>query len=435
MDDPGSQVILLLILLLASAFFSGMEIAFISANRLKIELDKAQGKRGARLLSQFVRKPKLFIASMLVGNNIALTWYSIAAGALIVGCASALATSTGWRFFSWFDEGEYYWLSTLLQTLISTVVVLFAAEFIPKAIFRSSPNSWLSRLTYPLALIVLILRPLAVLVTYLSNGFIRSVLKADTTTEEATFGKTDLSHFLQEATAGVNDPEELEHEFQLVQNALDFGNVKARDCMVPRTEIAALEIEDAMDELRALFAETGYSKVVIYRETIDNIIGYVHSFELFKHPEQIKNILLPPAIVPEAMGAQEVLQTLLGGKRNLAVVVDEFGGTSGIITMEDIVEEIFGEIEDEHDQDALLEVQLEENEYLLSARQEIDYLNEKFKLELPESDDYETLGGYIVSLFEDIPEEGAAIEDGPYRLVVAKVSETRIEEVHLTVQP
>lgn len=434
MDDPWSQVLLLVLLLLASAFFSGMEIAFISANRLKIELDRTQGKRGARILSRFVRKPKLFIASMLVGNNIALTWYSIVAGSLIMWGATSLYTMLGWSCFTWFDGAQYYWLSTLLQTLISTVIVLFAAEFIPKAIFKSSPNAWLTRLTYPLAFIALILRPISSLITWMSNAFIRVVLQSDTTDEQANFGKTDLSHFLQEATAGNTDHEDLDHEIQLVQNALDFGQLKARDCMIPRTEIAALEVEDSIESIRELFSQTGYSKIVIYRETIDNIIGYVHSFELFKQPESIKSILLPPAIVPEPMGAQEVLADLIGGKRNLAVVVDEFGGTSGILTMEDIVEEIFGEIEDEHDQDALLEVEIGTGEYLFSARHEIDHLNERYKLDLPESDDYETLGGLVVALVEDIPNEGAIIENGRYRFLVSKVSDTRIEEVRLIVQ-
>lgn len=433
MDETGSRIILLFILLLLSAFFSGMEIAFISANRLKVELDKKQGKRHARILSRFLRKPQLFIASMLVGNNIALTWYSIVAGALIVSGASYLIETTGWNGLSWLLPDAHYWPATLLQTLFSTVLVLFFAEFIPKAVFKAHPNRWLSRLAYPLELINGILWLPAVGIRALSRSFIQGILKADASADQVSFGKTDLNHFLIEATANASDEDELEHEIQLVQNALEFADVKARDCMVPRTEIVALEMEDDIGALRQLFNETGFSKIVIYRETIDNIIGYVHSFELFNQPEAIKNILLPAIIVPEPMSAQEVLESLIRQKRNLAVVVDEFGGTSGIITMEDVVEEIFGEIEDEHDQESLLEEQLDENEWLLSARHEIDQLNEKYRWELPESEVYDTLGGLIVHLFEDIPKEGAVVEHGAFRFAVAKVSETRIEEVHLTV--
>ncbi|NNE55117.1 MAG: HlyC/CorC family transporter, partial [Flavobacteriales bacterium] len=362
-------VIILLTSLMFSAFFSGMEIAFVSANRLKVELDKKQGGLASRIISKFVDRPKRFIAAMLVGNNVAMVFYSLAASELIIRAVLWLGNSTSWGWVTWLDHTEHYWVSMLVRTALTTILVLFAAEFIPKAVFRVNPNRWLNIFALPLQIIYFILWLPAAFVTGLSNVFIKLLFKAEDE-EEVSFGKVDLDHYLQLAVGNVDSEEELDHEIQILQNALDFSNVKARDCMIPRNEIIAHSLDTDLREVTLTFVETGLSKVLIFRDSIDNIIGYVHSYELFKKPENIKEILLPVAIVPEPMPANEVLAILIRQKRNMAVVLDEFGGTAGIVTMEDIVEEIFGEIEDEHDSEELEETQLNEHEFLFSARHE-----------------------------------------------------------------
>jgi putative hemolysin len=431
--DISLLIILVLASLLFSAFFSGMEIAFISANRLKVELDKHQGGLASRIISSFVAKPKQFIATMLVGNNISIVVYSLATAELLVRIITGIGNQTGWSWVAWLEPEHHYWSSMLIRTLITTIIVLFAAEFIPKALLRVNPNRWLQIFAVPLKTIYFILWVPASFVMSLSNIFIKTVFRGQDEQEQVSFGKVDLDHYLQLATGNADSEEELDHEIQILQNALDFSNVKARDCMIPRNEIRAHNVNDKLTELSETFIQTGMSKVLIFRDSIDNIIGYVHSFELFKKPESIKSILLPVAIVPEPMPANEVLEILIQQKRNMAVVMDEFGGTSGIITMEDIVEEIFGEIEDEHDLEVLIENQISDTEYLFSARHEIDYLNDRFKIGLPESDEYETLGGLLIHLCEEIPEKNKVVIHGTFTFEIRKSSSTRVEEVKLTI--
>lgn len=404
--------------LLLSAFFSGMEIAFVSANKLKIELDAKQGSWSAVILSRYFARPKLFIATMLVGNNLSLVIYGIYAGALI---ASNLFGTPEWHL----ADKPYLALGT--QTLISTVVILVTAEFLPKSLFRVNPNGALKALVLPLTLVHTLLLIPAWLFTVLSTGFLKLVLRANVSSEQSSFGTVDLDHYLKELTSRMVPDQELEHEIQILQNALDFSQLKARDCLIPRNEIIAMNIEDDLSEMRAKFIATGLSKMVIYRDSIDNIIGYVHIRDVFRKPEHIKKILMPALIVPEPMSAHNVLEQFIKKKRNLAVVVDEFGGTSGIITIEDVVEEIFGEIEDEHDKEDLIEERLSDDHWRFSGRLEIDYINEAYKLDLPEEDQYDTLGGLIIHHTEEIPEEGEILELEDYSIKIIRVSNTRIE--------
>jgi putative hemolysin len=419
--DPDSWLIID-ITLAFSAFFSGMEIAFVSANRLKIELDNKQGLFSAKILSHFLQHPKLFIASMLVGNNVALVFYGITAGQT---ASFLLFGVNDWSA----AEGPYVALG--IQTLITTIVILLTAEFLPKAFFKLDPNKWLNIFALPLLIIYYALWGPSWVITSISKGFIRGVLKGHTHNEKVNFGTTDLDHFLREATENMGPDDEPEHEIQILQNALDFSKTKARDCLIPRNEIVALPLLASIEELRETFIETGLSKIVIYRENIDNIIGYAHSYDLFKRPVHIKNILLPAFIVPEPMAAHEVLEQFIKNRRNLAIVVDEFGGTSGIITIEDIVEELFGEIEDEHDKEELIERDLGNGHFIFSGRLEIDYLNESYGFDLPENEQYETLGGLLIHYMEDIPDEGAHIRIEKFAFRVTKVDSARIDLVEL----
>jgi putative hemolysin len=426
--DPGWLVIVILSLI-ASAFSSGVEIAFITSNKFKLELDKKQGVFGAEIISYFAARPKMFIAAMLVGNNIALVIYGLYMGDAIVDFLSLhLPYTVQWL-------GEYGLLIT--QTLISTVVVLIFGEFIPKAIFSINPNRWLNLLAIPLAIWYGLLWVFAVIITAISNAFLRIVGSSKNSEAIVGFGRIDLDHYLTEATGNIDKTKEFDHEIQIFQNALDFSKVKARDCLVPRNEIVAVEITDSVAELKKLFIDTRLSKILVYKENIDHIIGYVHSFELFKKPEHIQHILRPVSIVPEPMPANEVLEIFIQKKRSMAVVVDEYGGTAGIITMEDIVEEIFGEIEDEHDKEETqeeLEIQVDDKNYEFSARLEIDYLNDKYPFELPVNDEqYDTLGGLLLHYYEDIPDEGAVIVVENFTFTVSKVSETRIEAVKISI--
>lgn len=420
--DYSESILIIIISLLFSAFFSGMEIAFVSANKLKIELDNKQGVFTARILSKFQQDQKRFIGAMLVGNNIALVVYGIFAGALILATIFGVEKA---------GQTNYPTVTLLLQTLLSTLVILVTAEFFPKAIFRSDPNRWLNIFAIPLLLCYMLLWIPAWIITGISLLFLRVFLKADTNTENVQFGKIDLDHYIKEISEKLKPDDDIDHEIQIFQNALDFSEVKARDCLVPRNELIAVDFNETIEEVTKSFIEHGLSKILIYRGNIDNIIGYVHCNELFKKPEHIKNVLLPVSIVPEPMPANEVLELLIKQNRNLAVVVDEFGGTSGIITIEDVVEEIFGEIEDEHDKEDIIEKELGEDHFLFSGRIEIDYINERYKLDLEEEGDYDTLAGYIIHHYENIPDEGHVIDIEDFKFTIKKVSETRIELIEV----
>ena len=402
-----------------SAFFSGMEIAFISANKLKIELDNKKGEWSAKILSFFSKKPAWFIASMLIGNNVALVIYSIYMADLLYPALFNLGFSNTWILLS--------------QTIFSTFFILIFAEFLPKAIFRLNPNSVLKVFSISLILLYFLLLPITFFVVSLSNLILKFFGKNSDKSDKISFRKTDLDQYLEELKKDLSDDEEMEHDVKIFHNALSFSEVIARDCMVPRNEIIALEINDEIQVLKELFLKTGYSRILIYKDNIDNIIGYVHSIELFKLPKNIKSALLPVGIIPESMSANKILEDFIAKKIGVMVVVDEYGGTAGILTMEDIIEEIFGEIDDEHDQEEHDHHLIDKETYLFSARLEIDFINEKYRLKLPVKEGYETLSGMIVYYAETIPEKGAIFSIENYELKVLEVDETKISKVQLKV--
>lgn len=416
--DP-SNIIIIVIALTASAFFSGIEIAFITANRLKIELDNKKGLFSGKILANFVKHDSRFIATMLLGNNIALVVYGIWMAQLMEPWITPLV-------------GGSEAAVLLIQTVLSTLLILVTAEFLPKATFQINPNRVLQFLSFPLVLIYTILYPLTIFTMTISNGLLR-LFGMDVSTGEMVFSKIDLDDYVRDLNERMEDENDLDNEMQILQNAIGFSGIKARDCMIPRTDIVAMDIETSIEDLKNKFIDTGLSKILIYRDTIDNIIGYVHSFELFKKPNRIKEILIPIAFVPEAVLAKDLLELFAKQHGNIAIVVDEYGGTSGLITIEDVVEEIFGDIEDEHDVDELLEQQIDATTYLFSARQDIDHLNEVYNFDLEESTEYETLGGLVLHYLESIPEEGTILELENYSMRIEAVTDRRIEVIRLKI--
>ncbi len=407
-----------IIALVLSAFFSGVEIAFLTSNKLKIELENKQNVLSARILSGFLKKPGRFIGSMLVGNNLALVFFGIMMARMLE------PVMMGW--------GLEEWVIAILQTIISTIVILFFGEFIPKSLFRINSNWVLNVLAIPLKLLYWLLWPITILVVGISEIVIRGLFRVKADTQELAFTRVDLHNYVREMTEFAEKSEDsIDHEIQIFQNALDFSKVKARDCMVPRTEITAIAIDEEVSKLKAMFIETGYSRILVYRENIDNIIGFVNSAELFNKPDSIRHLIIPVVIIPETMSAKEVLEQFIKLNKSIAVVVDEYGGTSGILTIEDIIEQIFGDIEDEHDTDDLLEEKIDGNSYNFAARLEINYINSKYKLNLPESDEYETLGGLIIHHHESIPEAHEVIEIQTFQFQITAVSNVRIETVNL----
>ncbi|HIP37358.1 MAG TPA: HlyC/CorC family transporter [Crocinitomix sp.] len=405
--------------LVASAFFSGIEIAFISANRLKIELDKKQGNLSGKILSYFVKHESKFISAMLLGNNVSLVLYGIY-------MAKALEPSIAY----WVNNGA---LILLTQTVISTLIVLVTAEFIPKAIFSLNPNRTLS-IFAPIVLLVYILLFIPTyFTTIISNGFLK-LFKMDISNSQTAFTKTDLDDFVRDINARIEDEAEMVNEIQILHNALDFNKTKVRDCMIPRTEIIALNINNSIEDLKQKFIETGLSKIIIYKENIDDVVGYVHAFELFKKPKTIKQILLPISITPEASLIQDILEQFTKLKRSVAIVVDEFGGTSGLITVEDIIEEIFGEIEDEHDSEKLIEEEITDKKFRFSARHEIDYIQEKYGIEFQKDDEYTTLAGFVLNQLEEIPKKGDHFKYNNYYIEISKVSDNRVEEIVISIE-
>ncbi len=404
--------------LIASAFFSGIEIAFISANRLKIELDKKQGSFTGKILSYLVKHESKFISAMLLGNNVALVLYGI-----------FMAKALEPLISTWVGNEA---LILLIQTIVSTLLVLVTAEFIPKAVFSINPNRTLNIFAPIIIIVYAILFVPSYITTLISNAFLK-LFRVDISNSERAFTKVDLDDYVRDINDRIEDEAEMINEVQILHNALDFNTIKVRDCMIPRTEIVALSKDSTVEELKQKFIETGLSKIIIYNENIDDVIGYVHAFELFKKPKSIKQILLPIAIFPEASLIQDVLEQFTKQKRSVAIVVDEFGGTSGLITVEDIIEEIFGEIEDEHDNDHLLEDQIEDNQYQFSARHEIDYLKDKYNIALEKNDEYTTLSGFILNQLQDIPQQGDSFIYDKYKIEISKVSDTKVEEVKVTV--
>ncbi len=413
--DYSFYTLIILLSLLFSAFFSGMEIAFLSSNRLKIELDRHKGTFNGKVMGRFYKKESFFIALLLLGNNTALVLFGIYAAKILEPIIE------NWGIL----EPA---LILIIQTILSTLLVLVVSEFLPKALVQINPNGFLRIATTPMLLIYSVLYLPTQLVMFVSGLFLR-LLKTDRSNSAKVFSIVDLEHYVQDISARIKEEQDFGNEMQILQNALDFRTIKARDCMVPRTEIIAIEVDEAIERLNKLFIDNGLSKIIVYRKTIDNIIGYVHSFELFKSPVSIKQILLPIAFVPSAMPGKELLELFTKQAGNIAVVVDEYGGTAGIVTIEDVVEEIFGEIEDEHDVEDLLEEKISEDSYRFSARLEIDYLNNEYGFNLPESDEYETLGGFIIHQLETIPALGEIVELENSTLEIEKVSDRRIEVV------
>ncbi|MFT4660907.1 MAG: putative hemolysin [Patiriisocius sp.] len=412
--------IIIILSLICSALFSGTEIAFISSNQLQIELGKKQGNLADSILSWFNKRRPTFIAAMLVGNNIALVAY-----------AYFMSKVLDPRIEAVWDNLVFVLLA---QTFISSIIVLFFAEFLPKTIFRINPNKTLHLFLLPVVLCYFILLIPALLISSLSEFIIRAFLNGEKEERETVLGRIDLNNYFDEMELDQLDDEEVENEVQIFQNALDFSKTKAREIMIPRNEVVALDIDGDLEELKKNFISSGLSKILIYKEKIDNIIGYVHNRELFKNPESIKSILLPLAIMPESKTASDILKQFIKQKQNLAVVVDEYGGTAGILTIEDVVEEIFGEIQDEHDTEQLIERQLSENSFLFSARHEIDMLCDKYKLPLEESEEYDTLAGLVLHHSEDIPEKNEKIILENVVLEVIEVSINKIELLKLTIK-
>lgn len=402
-----------------------MEIAFVSANRIHIEIEKKQEGFLANILRRLTASPAKFIASMLIGNNLALVVYGYFMGRVLLSILPQ-----GGPLDPYWQQLVFSEFQLLTHTVISTLIILFTAEFTPKVFFQIYANTLLKALAVPAYAFFLLFSGFSWLVIRFSDVLLR-LFKANGIAETEVFSKVDLGDYISQQIQSANDDQELDSEIQIFQNALEFAEVKAREIMIPRNEITAIELHDSIEELKELFIETGYSKILVYRETIDDIIGQVHTFDLFKKPRALRTITRPVEYVPETMLIHDILNQLIKKRRGIAVVLDEYGGTSGMLTIEDIVEELFGEIEDEHDTVEYTEEQLDENTYLFSGRLDVDYVNEKYKLNLPENDEYETLAGLIMSLTEEIPETGAEIRNQGFIFTVVEVSQTRIEKIRV----
>ena len=416
-----TQYQIIILSLLFSALFSGLEIAFISASKLKMELDKNKSK--AKWLYSIYNSPSKLITTFLLGNNISLVFYGFAIAGVLQQPIK--------QFLGELSNNELIVL--LIQTLLSTVLILIVAEFLPKIIFRKNPNHILNVFSIPLFLIYYLFLPIITLINWISKGLFRLLFHLQLKDEEYSLSPLELNDFVQEITHSEDDSVLGKQEKVLFKNAIEFRSVKIRECMVPRTEISALEIEESVDELQKVLTKSGHSKILIYQENIDNIIGYVHSFDIFSKPENIKSILRQTPIIPESMLANYVLTLFIKHNKSIAVVVDEFGGTSGIVTLEDIMEEIFGEIEDEFDKGILIDKNPAKNIYVFSGRTEIDFINEKYNLHLPVSEEYETLSGYIIQEYGSIPKEKDILIIDQNQIEILKASETRIELIKLQI--
>ncbi len=403
-------------MLILSAFFSGMEIAYVSSNKIHIEIEKKQNNFLSGVLKKITKRPSKFIATMLVGNNIALVIYGFFMGDLLMEYIP-LAGFSG----------------LLVQTIISTLVILLTAEFLPKVFFQIYANSLVKVFAVPAYFFYVLFSLVSEFIIWISDLVLKLIFKSEGDTVQLTFSKLELGNYISEQMEIAETKEEMDSEIQIFQNALDFSEVKSREAMIPRTEVVAVDIDTSPKELAKLFTETGLSKILVYNENIDDILGYIHSFELFKKPANLKKVLMPVVFVPETMLVKDVLGILSKKRKSLAVVIDEYGGTSGIITVEDIIEELFGEIQDEHDSIALIEEELGEDHFKFSARLEVDYLNENYKLDLEESENYETLGGLIVNHTEEIPEKGETVEIDKFIFTILEVSNTKIELVELKI--
>tara|TARA_B110000261_G_scaffold83171_1_gene95575 strand:+ start:311 stop:1564 length:1254 start_codon:yes stop_codon:yes gene_type:complete len=415
---------MILSMLILSAFFSGMEIAYVSSNKVHIAIEKQQDGFLSKILQKITKRPSKFIATMLIGNNIALVIYGFFMGDLLMGYIATYLTIEPNGF-----------LALFIQTIVSTVVILLTAEFLPKVFFQIYANNLVKFFALPVYFFYIIFSIISEFVIWITDKLLKLVFKTDGDEVQLSFSKVELGNYISEQMETVKTEDEVDSEIQIFQNALDFSEVKSREVLIPRTEVIAVTIDMSPKELSELFIKTGLSKILVYNKNIDNILGYVHSFELFKKPTTIKSVLIPVVFVPETMLIKEVLNILTKKSKSIAVVIDEYGGTSGILTVEDIVEELFGEIEDEHDKLVLIEKVVNDGIYLFSARLDVDYINETYKLNLPENENYETLGGMIVSFTEDIPKKDEVIVLQDYTFNILEVSNTKLELVEVKYTP
>ena len=420
METDIPLIIGILITMVLSAFFSGMEIAFVSSNRMLVEMDKDRNGLTQRLITVFYKHPNGFVSTMLVGNNIVLVIYGI-----------LIAKFFDSTIFRGMDAG----FTVTADTLISTLIILFTGEFLPKSLFKNNANRLLSVFSPIAYFFYVVLWPISRFSTFLSKCLLRLVgIHMNKENDDEGFSKVDLDYLVQSSIDNAENDDEIEDEVKIFQNALDFSETKVRDCMVPRTEIHAVDVDDCTTaQLMQKFVESGNSKIIVYREDIDHIIGYIHSSEMFRNPDTWKDHINTMPFVPETMMAQKLMHIFLQQKKSLGVVVDEFGGTSGIVSLEDIVEEIFGDIEDEHDSSNYIAKQVADNEYVLSARLEIDKVNDKFDLDLPESDEYMTIGGLILHEYQSFPKLNEVVKIGHFQFRIIKNTMTKIELVKLKV--
>ena len=417
------QITIILISIVFSAFFSGMEIAFVSSNKIYLEIEKKQIGFFSSFLKKLTRSPSKFIATMLLGNNIALVVYGLFSGKLILDL-----------FFPYVDSSESLdFIYIFYQTLLSTFVILITAEFLPKVLFQIYANILLKYLSIPSYFFYVLLSPITNILNSISNSVLSKYFKTKEDELRIVFSKDELGDYINEELA--NDPKinEIDSEIQIFQNALEFSNVRAREVMVPRFEIISVDRYGDFSKLKQMFIDNGLSKILIHRENIDHIVGYVSLLDMFNEPKSIKSIIHPIVLIPEPMLINDVLNLLTKKRKSVAVVIDEYGGTSGIITIEDIIEELFGEIEDEHDSLKFLEKKLDLNSFLFSARLGVDYLNNKYKLQIPQSDQYETLGGFIVHHIQDIPTNGEVLKIYNYKFIIREVTNTKIETLELKI--
>ena len=413
------SVTIVIITLFLSAFFSGIEIAFVTSNKLKLELDKTSGSFVSKILSIFSKDESNFIATMLVGNNIALVIFSLSMNDLLLPHLEFIKSDM---------------LLLLLQTIIFTTIVLVSAEFIPKAIFRINPNYMLKFFSLPLLIFFYLLYPVVFIMIGISEFVLKYIFRLQTEQVNQVFSKVDLDEYLESLTQNITGEKPQNTEVEMLQNVLELSNIKVRECMVPRTDVSAINIKSSIKELIDLFVYTKFTKIPVFKDNIDNIIGYVHSSDLFKKPLTIRSIMLPIPIVTESLPANEMLNTFINKNKSIALVVDEFGGTSGLVTIEDVTEEIVGDIEDEHDNDDNVDEKISEKEFLFSARMEVDQINDKYNLNLPESEEYETIAGLFLSLHEDIPENGERIDFDDKTILIDSVDEKSIKLIRIFIE-
>ena len=416
------EIAIIVICLLLSAFFSGMEIAYVSSNKVYLSIEKKQNNFNSKILLKLTEKPSQFITSMLIGNNVVLVIYGIYSGELLMNWIELLSYT-----FSPF-------VSLLLQTILSTIVILMTAEFLPKVFFQIYANSFIKLFAVPAYMFYVSFFWVTKFVLWISDFILKKFFKTEGDQIQAYFSKVELGNYINEQMNSVSEDDEIDSEIQMFQNALEFSELKARDIMTPRTEISAVDVLDPVNELKELFVKTGYSKILVYQNSVDDILGYVHSFELFKKPKTIKSVMISIEFVPETILIKDLLDILTKKRKSVAVILDEYGGTSGIITVEDIIEELFGEIEDEHDlEEELIDEIIEENVYLFSGRLDVEYINQKYNLNIPESDSYITLGGFIVNNTKEIPQNKEKIKIDNFEIIIHSASNKKIELVRLSI--